>query len=145
MPLYCTKTSSIFHDIDVNNFWCITDQHTCQLSHHMRPISHSTSIPRSCVTHQSPQTTLLTCFKDLTQPVHQYQCDRNGMMGSTYWSFIGLRLTFGLGIIDPSDIANRSFSIPLESLTGLTLWCFVLYLFLLLLPLETQHYLYSLP
>ncbi|KIM71833.1 hypothetical protein PILCRDRAFT_16679 [Piloderma croceum F 1598] len=26
-------------------------------------------------------------------------------MGSTYWSFIGLRSTFGLSIIDPRDIA----------------------------------------
>jgi len=60
-------------------------------------------------------------------------------------SFIGLRSTFGLGIIDPCDIADRCFSIPLGSVSGLTLQCFILYLFLLLLPWETRHYLYSLP
>ena len=43
------------------------------------------------------------------------------MMGSAYQSFIGRRTTFGLGIIDPRDIAGKSFGIHLWFVSGSTL------------------------
>ena len=137
------QTSPIFHYINSDAFQHIANQHMCLLSHHTRPISHSTSIPMSYASHQSPQTTLWSRFKGLTQPAHWYWRHRNGMMESTYQSFT--RLQSSLSIIDPHNIADRSFSIPLGSVSGLTLRCFVLHLFLLLLPCETRYYLYSLP
>jgi len=69
-----------------------------------------------------------------------------GTIAMEWWDQpIGVSLDFGLSIINLHDIGGRSFSIPLWSVSGLTLQCFVVYLFLLLLPWETQHYLYSLP
>ena len=47
----------------IDAFRCIADQCTCQLPHHTRLVSRSTSIPRSRVTHQSPQNNILHSFQ----------------------------------------------------------------------------------
>ena len=136
MPIHRPRTSSTFRDIDdIDTFRCIADQCTCQLPHHTRLVSRSTSIPRSRVTHQSPQTTFYTHFNGPKQPVHRYRRDHNGMMESPGRCFIGPRSDLHLGITGTCDIADERFSTPLRHVTGWTLRCFVLCWFLLLVTL----------
>ena len=120
-------------------------KHTCQPPHRMGLVSHSTSIPRSRVTHQSPQTIFYTCFNGLKQPVHRYRHDCNGMMESPVGCFTGPRPAFSLGITGTCDIADKRFSTPLRHVTGWTLRRFVLCWFLLLISLETWPYLSTIP
>ena len=91
---------------------------------------------RGLVSHISPlKQYSKTCFDSPTQPVHRYQCNRNGIVESPVGCFIGPRPDFGLGIISTCDIADGRFSMPLRHVTGWTLRCFVLCWFLLLVTL----------
>ena len=138
--------SSTFRDVnDVDAFRCIANQHTYQLPHHTRSVSRSASIPRSRITHQPPQTTFYARFNSPKQPAHQYRYDCNGMMESPVRCFTGPRSDLRLGITGTCDIADKRFSMLLRHVTGWTLRCFVLCWFLLLISLETRHYLSTIP